>query len=228
VGPQGGVAFYHTVPQGPHALGDFRIVSAGNVAFGALNQPLDIDGPFVSGDSTSFSLFASDSTRVKVTAESLTLGGRLLVYSSATLQIGARFVLFSAPSRSGVFTNATLPALPAGQEWQITYPPGEVVLTVVSATGSEDQGPPPLTFDGPVPNPNDGSGTIRLAIPRPSRATVSVHDVLGRVVALLLDGEVNAGIHELALAEVRLSAGAYVVRLETDDKVLTRRFVIAR
>jgi hypothetical protein len=55
----------------------------------------------------------------------------------------------------------------------------------------------------PFDVPEDG-GPVRLA----------VYDVLGREVAVLVDGEVEAGVHEAALDGARFASGVYVVVLE--------------
>ena len=61
------------------------------------------------------------------------------------------------------------------------------------------------------PNPSRGTATVRLAIPTSGVVRATVHDALGRQVAVLRDGAVPAGVTEVPLP--RLAPGVYVVRL---------------
>ncbi len=70
--------------------------------------------------------------------------------------------------------------------------------------------------------------SFALASAQAVRATV--HDARGRVVCTLLDGPAAAGRHDLTWtgrddAGRRVAAGVYVLRLETDLDVETRRLV---
>ena len=53
-------------------------------------------------------------------------------------------------------------------------------------------------------------------------------DLLGREVAVLLDGEQQAGTHSISLDAAPLGPGVYIVRLVTPEAALARRFTIIR
>ena len=87
---------------------------------------------------------------------------------------------------------------------------------------------PVLAFSlAPVfPNPSHGVAYIGWAAPRESNVRLSVHDVQGREVAVLVDGVYAAGRHGVrwgASSAKDVSTGVYFVRLETPDGVFTRR-----
>jgi photosystem II stability/assembly factor-like uncharacterized protein len=65
------------------------------------------------------------------------------------------------------------------------------------------------------PNPFGQSTTIRFVLPEPGRVTLSVYDLLGRKVAVLLDEVRLAGLHEKAWAPEGKASGLYFVRFET-------------
>jgi hypothetical protein len=80
-----------------------------------------------------------------------------------------------------------------------------------------------------VPNPAREATTVRFALPQAAEVTLEVYDLLGRRVALLLDGErLAANTHEVLFNASDLSGGTYVVVLRTDAHTEARTVVIAR
>jgi hypothetical protein len=67
------------------------------------------------------------------------------------------------------------------------------------------------------PNPLSAATAARFTLPAPAHVTLALHDALGRCVAGLLDREVAAGEHALALGPAlggeRLAAGVYFLTL---------------
>jgi photosystem II stability/assembly factor-like uncharacterized protein len=69
------------------------------------------------------------------------------------------------------------------------------------------------------PNPARGAVTVTLVLPEAGTVTVAVYDVLGRRVALLYEGTLEAGAHGFGLDGGALPVGAYVVRARVADLV---------
>ena len=67
------------------------------------------------------------------------------------------------------------------------------------------------------PNPFYTSTTIEYSLDTPQRVTVTVYDVLGRVVSQLTDAYELAGHHEMVWDGLSLPAGAYFVHIATDS-----------
>ena len=67
-----------------------------------------------------------------------------------------------------------------------------------------------------APNPFADIVTIDIGLDHPAHVVVAVHDVLGREVARLVDGERDFGGHRIVWRPGDLPAGAYLVRLEVD------------
>jgi len=78
------------------------------------------------------------------------------------------------------------------------------------------------------PNPSSGAVTIPFVLPEAAEVSVSVFDVLGRRVAVLADGRLEAGRRELTLDGAKLPAGLYVVRASGDRFTTTRHLTITR
>ncbi|MEM8601812.1 MAG: choice-of-anchor B family protein, partial [Bacteroidota bacterium] len=83
----------------------------------------------------------------------------------------------------------------------------------VTAVGSEDPLPDAdVVLSAAFPNPFSRHTSLTLALPAPERVRVHVYDLLGRRVATLLDGTVDAAT--LTLDGTALPSGAYVVRVQ--------------
>ena len=58
--------------------------------------------------------------------------------------------------------------------------------------------------------------------------TIAVYDLLGRRVAVLVDGEVAAGHHGVRFEAGHLASGVYVYRMVAGAYVETRRLTLVR
>jgi hypothetical protein len=80
----------------------------------------------------------------------------------------------------------------------------------------------------PAANPFRGQTTLRLRVPAAGPVRLRVFNVLGREVAVLLDGHMEAGRHEVTLDGSRLPSGTYLARLEAGGAVHTQRVMLVR
>jgi hypothetical protein len=64
------------------------------------------------------------------------------------------------------------------------------------------------------PNPFNPSTTLQYAVPEKSTVKITVSDMIGRVVAVLVDGEVEAGVRTVAFDASALESGVYMARYE--------------
>ena len=96
------------------------------------------------------------------------------------------------------------------------------------ATAGEGGAAAALSLDAPRPNPSRGTATVAFSLPEARAVRLTVVDLLGREVAVLVDGETAAGPHTVPVDAARLAPGVYVVRLATGTETLTRRLVVVR
>jgi hypothetical protein len=78
------------------------------------------------------------------------------------------------------------------------------------------------------PNPFNPSTRIRFDLPQGGEARVEVFDLLGRRVALLVDGHLEAGSHSVDLHADGLASGMYLCRLTGPGGVAVRKMLLAR
>ena len=86
---------------------------------------------------------------------------------------------------------------------------------------------------GNYPNPFAESTTIEFSLPEPADVQLHVFDLMGRVVATLIDDHVRAGTHEVRWdgsinGGPQAASGIYIIRLQAGDQQMTRRITRVR
>ena len=107
------------------------------------------------------------------------------------------------------------------------------VSVTVTAVTADDAPPDALVFalDPPAPNPTRGLTSVRYGLAERAHVSLVVADLLGRRVAVLVDGEQEAGrhVHSLdASAGGQLPSGTYVVQLRAGARAASRTLVVLR
>ncbi|AXY73420.1 T9SS C-terminal target domain-containing protein [Paraflavitalea soli] len=75
------------------------------------------------------------------------------------------------------------------------------------------------------PNPFGDNNTITFSLEKSGYTTLSVFDLQGRQVAMLVQGRLQAGGHRTRFVAGKLAAGVYVLKLVQDGKVVTKKLL---
>ncbi len=78
------------------------------------------------------------------------------------------------------------------------------------------------------PNPFNPTTTIRYSLPRQMSFRLSLYNALGQRVAIIAEGEQEAGYHEVKFDGSRLASGMYVYRIEAGRIVQTRTLLLLK
>jgi len=143
-------------------------------------------------------------------------GGRLFWSEGGA---GAQHVMRSNLDGSGKVTLPLPLTTYGGLAFQASYglPVGDPVA------------PAELSLAPFAPNPAAPPVVAQFTLPREQRARLSVLDLQGREVAVLVDGVLPAGRHEATWTGGRaIVPGMYFVRLAAGDRTLVRRLVVDR
>jgi alpha-amylase len=156
--------------------------------------------------------------------------------------LGTSAVSASTTGLSGVLTGATLAVervtgdtlrlptlqalqqtvIPAGQTriWSVSYATGTSIESGDSQRGTG------IKLHPAYPNPFNPSTVIGFTVETQDLASphmsLAIYDILGREVAVLVDGAMPTGSHSVTFDASGLASGVYLVRLEADGMVRTR------
>jgi Secretion system C-terminal sorting domain len=78
------------------------------------------------------------------------------------------------------------------------------------------------------PNPFNPSTTIKFEMPRTSLVNLTVYDILGRQVSVLVNERRDAGVHEVKFDGSNLASGVYFYRLQTGGFVNTKKLLLVK
>ena len=108
----------------------------------------------------------------------------------------------------------------------VNNPGAAYVLAGLLATTGE-AAPSAAALSAPRPNPTRGAAALSLTLDAPQAVRATLHDALGRTVAVLHDG-VAAGTVALSVDARGLAPGVYLVRVAGERLSETRRLTVAR
>jgi endonuclease I len=123
--------------------------------------------------------------------------------------------------------------LPEGWSAWLEHDAGGYALVIDpgTSTSTPDAGretPDAIALYGAYPNPFNPSTQIRFTLDAGRQTTLKVYDILGREVAVLVNGTLPAGSHTAAFDASTLTSGVYIVRLTAGGESLTRRISLVK
>jgi hypothetical protein len=101
-------------------------------------------------------------------------------------------------------------------------------LSQVVSVGPSHNVPSAFQLEQNYPNPFNPSTTIRFEIPTSAAVRLSVLDILGREVEVLVNERMNAGAHEKVFNAAGLASGVYFYQLKTGQYCETKKLTLVR
>jgi hypothetical protein len=99
---------------------------------------------------------------------------------------------------------------------------------VIVSVDQRDQSPVSYQLQQNYPNPFNPSTTIKYQLPKSSAVRLSVFDMLGREVAVLVNERREAGVYEVRFEGSALSSGVYFYRLQAGDFIQSKKLMILK
>jgi hypothetical protein len=78
------------------------------------------------------------------------------------------------------------------------------------------------------PNPFNPSTTIKFSLAEKANVKLAVFDMLGREVAVLVNGEQSVGSHSVEFNASQIASGVYFYKLQSGSLTLTRKLVLMK
>jgi hypothetical protein len=78
------------------------------------------------------------------------------------------------------------------------------------------------------PNPFNPTTTISYDLPAGGHVKLTIFDMLGRDIATLVDGRMEAGAHQVSFDASRLASGVYFYQLQTGTFVASKKLVLLK
>ncbi len=100
--------------------------------------------------------------------------------------------------------------------------------SVTNVATEETELPGSFALRQNYPNPFNPATQIEYTVPATSRITLEVFDVLGRSVAMLVDGQQAAGTHTVQFDASHLASGLYLYRLTAGSQVQVKKMMLLK
>ncbi len=100
--------------------------------------------------------------------------------------------------------------------------------TLLSLPGSNQEGPAGFELQQNYPNPFNPHSTIRITVPEKTVTDLTVFDLSGRKIAVLIHGIIDAGNHEVTFDATGLPSGTYFCRMRSGVFAQTIRLVLLK
>ncbi len=78
------------------------------------------------------------------------------------------------------------------------------------------------------PNPFNPSTTISYSVPSSEKVVLKVFNILGRVVATLVNSQVSAGMHNMVFNASNLASGVYFYQIQAGNFVATKKLILLK
>jgi surface protein len=154
----------------------------------------------------------------------LVIGGeaRTVELSWSDQDFAGLTAVLELPNRRYDLTRANSISLRSDESAQV------IVGPISTSTESSDQGPLRTELHAAYPNPFNPSTQISYSLDAGRQTRIAVYDLLGREVAVLVNGTMPAGRHRVTFDASGMASGVYLVRLEAGGEVFTRRVTLLK
>lgn len=160
----------------------------------------------------------------------LSQNGSDSVITSQQLAVNGWLRLGNFEFSAGQVGAVMVSSVPGADTSQYLVADAVMLKSSVNISGVEGRSLAPLKFqlEQNYPNPFNPATVISYQLSANSYVTLKVYDVLGRVVATLVNGREDAGSHMVTFDASRLPSGVYFYRLDAGDYSAVKKMLLLK
>ncbi len=146
------------------------------------------------------------------------------------LQGVSKFLTGSTPTDPTDYNGVIISQFGSGTVQQSGVAISSLSVSRVVATSIENgnETASKFTLEQNYPNPFNPSTAIRFTLDAGRQTRLSVYDLLGREVAVLVNGTLPAGAHTVTFDASNLPSGVYMYKLEAGGQSMTKRMTLVK
>jgi hypothetical protein len=118
--------------------------------------------------------------------------------------------------------------LPGQHQYQLKQVDLDGKATLSESVVVDVTAPTKFTLEQNYPNPFNPSTTIRYGLPARTHVTMTIYNALGQQVAELVNGEVDAGNHDVKFEGSNLASGVYFYRLTAGEHADSKKLILMK
>lgn len=111
---------------------------------------------------------------------------------------------------------------------QVMYADENNTIVSVDGPGYKEELPTTIVLNQNYPNPFNPTTTIGFSLPRQSKVTLEIYNILGQKITTLIDNKQTAGYHEVTFNAENFSSGIYIYRLSADNKIVSKKMQLIK
>ncbi|MCL4547533.1 MAG: VWA domain-containing protein [Bacteroidetes bacterium] len=150
----------------------------------------------------------------------------LTVYQSISQQLSNQYIItFNSTSKSTLTRTITIAVTYGGN---LDTKSKTYVSSCVSDVEDMTKMPTKYELAQNYPNPFNPSTKIRYSVPQTSHVTLTLYDVLGNQIKVLVDTEKSLGNYEVVLDGSNMASGVYFVRMMSGNFSSTKKITLMK
>ncbi|MFN3694443.1 MAG: T9SS type A sorting domain-containing protein, partial [Ignavibacterium sp.] len=144
------------------------------------------------------------------------------VLASATSELGKALREFDKKNFINVFNHLT-------NSWKFAQQAMGITLKKDGSDFEEsDILPDKYALEQNFPNPFNPATTFNFQLPENNYVSLKIYDIIGNLVATLVDENLNAGYHSVEWNASNLSSGVYLYRLTSGSFISTKKLILMK
>jgi len=154
----------------------------------------------------------------QVQVAAVTAGGNIATSSNYTVRSSVGQVAVSSASSTSYSLSAGI--------WPSIFNVNK--LTSINPENPKQDLPDKFSLDPAYPNPFNPSTRIQYALPEAVNVRLTVYNMLGQQVKVLVNKKQKAGRHAVTFHSSQISSGMYIYRLEAGNFVKVRKMTLLK